>query len=430
MKKKYIKYSSKIDQIGGYKIKCKSSDDKICESKTNYMGLCVKNDFNCNSEYDPENASVPQIIFEDNEDDKKLQQQYEIGIKKGYVETELTNSCYGHENDVLDYTNIIKENENIIPKNFSILTFNIMGIHRCNPYVDALMYQRSNMLSELLIESNSDILCFQEMSPYLFELIYLNNEKMKELYPYYHEKTFTKDKLEKRGPKNDVQPFVISKYQPNKVIMKALGGVLDYSNALLIIEFENLIVFNYYFQAGSKASPGQEPKWMHYSRCRSQHFSYIKQLLLNEKYNNKAKIVLGDFNFDLNGNDDDWPEIIKMKELELKDSWKETHDDSELGLTEDTDINTLRWNDKFEKKMFRYDAILYNDNILKPLKSKIIGNEPTELNSEFDFAYENSILPKMNIDDKRRDKIKKSRRGKYELFISDHFGVQSNFKFI
>lgn len=210
--------------------------------------------------------------------------------------------------------------------------------------------------------------------------------------------------------------------------MQNLDGILGYYNTLQIIEFQNLVIFNCYLQAGSKASPGQSMKWMHYSRCRAQYFNYIKTLMDRHKNDNKGIILLGDLKFNLNGTVDEWPEEKYLDALGLQDSWTTTHPPTEPGLTEDTNKNFLRWNSKFEKKEYRYDAILCND-LLIPIESSIFGDKSVKIIGDDNKYYERIILK--NIDDKRIVKCTYLNEGKvknqYDLFISDHFGVLSTF---
>jgi hypothetical protein len=188
-----------------------------------------------------------------------------------------------------------------------------------------------------------------------------------------------------------------------------------------------LVIFNCYLQAGSKASPGQSMKWMHYSRCRAQYFEYIKSLMNNYKNYNKGIILLGDLNFNLNGTIEEWPEKKYLDDLKLKDSWTTIHP-TEPGLTEDTNKNFLRWNSKFEKKEYRYDAILCND-LLIPIESTIFGDKSVKIIGDDNEYYEKVILKKV-IDERiikctylNEDQVK----NQYDLFISDHFGVLSKF---
>ena len=162
------------------------------------------------------------------------------------------------------------------------------------------------------------------------------------------------------------------------------------------------------------------------------------------EYKLKAKIVLGDFNFNLNESENIWPEKRFLNEMELSDSWinaiNQDLGDSEVdklesGLTENTKKNSMRFNSKFEHKMYRYDAILYSKEKLKVKSSNIIANNSILLTGDklyLNDYYEKVIISPVHLlnpqlitfgnylQDGKTKNI-------YELFISDHFGVKSNF---
>lgn len=409
---------------------------KLCPKNTNYMGLCVrstngvervtsgKNDdyIDCNSKYDENKAKIP--IVEYNDEDLK---KYKFGLTKGYKDDNLNKFC----GDGKIYDEYNNDTSNEIPEKFSIITLNVMGIFRNNLDVLKLMKIRAKLLEQVILNKKPDILCFQEMSKEFFHFLY--SDKIKKIYPWYHNINFIDTNNKKNKSTNDIETFVISKYQPKKISSIGLNGILGYYNSLLIIEYDNLIIFNMYCQAGSKSSPGQEFKALHYSRCRAQQFEYINEMIMN-KYKNKPIILLGDLNFDLNGNQNDWPELNSLIKLNLNDSWKNINKNknSFYGLTENTQINTMRYNSKFENKMYRYDAILYNDKLIA-IKSKVICNKPLKLDYKhlkFNKYYENVILKKDSLSNPNlKISGKYENQNIYDLFISDHFGVLSEFNF-
>jgi exonuclease III len=299
-----------------------------------------------------------------------------------------------------------------------------MGIYRGSVDVLNLMKKRMEILRKDILELKPDILCFQEMSTTSFNELY--TKELSDVYKYYYEQDIQNPDLIKDRNK-DIEVFVISKYPIKQVTIYQLEGNLEYSNSLGVYEFGNLIVINSYLQAGSKKSPGQTHKAKHYSRCRSQELMFINSLIDGIPNSDKLPVILlGDFNFDLNGSIEEWPEIEHLHNLKFKDSWIDANPtlDINKGNTEETDINNMRWNNKLEEKHFRYDAILYKK--LKSLESKVIFNKPYLIDSKkLSDSYENSIIPKGKIDDSRIKKVD----GKYELFISDHFGVFTKFRF-
>ena len=248
---------------------------------------------------------------------------------------------------------------------------------------------------------------------------------------YQHEFDLSDNKLFKRN--KEIEVFMISKFQPKKITVQALRGNLGYTNSLMMIEYNNLIILNIYLQAGSKSSPGQSLKWIHYSRCRMQHLELIKSMI-QKTILEKPTIVLGDFNFDLNGSLDEWPEKKNLDNLNLSDSWneyaREKGKNIKDGLTEDTDINSMRWNSKFEEKKYRYDGILYNKCKLSLKKTKVILKTPLKLIGKFEKYnkdYEDSILPRNGKENSKLVKTEVKGKNIYDLFFSDHFGVCSEF---
>jgi exonuclease III len=425
--KKYLKYKNKylsLKQSGGYKLKCPSVDQVECDAPTRYMGMCVNNETKCDDIYDETKGVIPEILW-DEEHDKDLIERYKHGISKGYIDDYLHKSCLTQTQPA----RIIKEGKGMdVFGPFSVLTLNVMGITRddndkTKKNKDPNKIKFAEMRVELLLkdeilEKNPDILCFQEMSQEFLDFLYSGDIKIK--YPYVYE-----NKINLEG--KDIDCCVLSKFEPEKVTMQNLDGILGYCNTLQIIEFQNLVIFNCYLQAGSKASPGQSMKWKHYSRCRAQYFEYIKSLMY--KYENKGIILLGDLNFNLNGTVEEWPEKKYLDALDLQDSWTETHPLTEPGLTEDTNKNFLRWNSKFEKKEYRYDAILCND-LLIPIESTIFGDKSVKIIGDDNEYYEKIILK--NVLDERIIKYtylnENQVKNQYDLFISDHFGVLSTFK--
>jgi len=422
-KKKYLKYKAKYLKLSGGEINYACNNEEknyMCPHNTVNVGLCVSaNDSKiCNNpDYNILDVELPTVKNITDEERTELDSLKSIGVKKGYVEDYLLKPCYKQSKTPTVYENAFE----IPNKEFSIITLNAMGIYRGSSDVLNLMKKRMELLQKEILELKPDILCFQEMSQTSFNELYTG--ELAQVYKFYYERDLSV--IDSR--KKDIEVFVISKYPIKKVTIYQLEGNLEYSNSLGVYEFGNLIVFNSYLQAGSKKSPGQKYKASHYSRCRIHELLFINSII--EKLTSGKDIpviLLGDFNFDLNGSVEEWAEIEHLRNLKLNDSWIDFNKglDIKIGNTEETDINTMRWNNKFEEKHFRYDAILYKN--LKCIKSSVICNKPYLLTeAALIESYEQSIISKDKVKD---DRIKKT-DGKYELFISDHFGVFSQFTF-
>ena len=411
-----------MNYTGQVEYTCPASHSTFCDVHTKNYNLCTKNAMTCdNEDYDYDDVTIPIPILDNVEKGEEI--EHLRNISKNYVEDNLTHKC-----------NITKEPSSktfgnfYSPNNFSIVTLNAMGIYRGNDDgLYSLMVFRVKILQNYIIMNQPTIICFQEMSIPFFNLLY-DDEDIKRLYPHYYEDDLSVEKLQERN--KDIEVFAMSKIPISTVRTFELEGNLNYSDSLGIYEFEDLVIFNCYLQAGSDKSKGQQYKWLHYSRCRSQQLRYIKTMI--EKIN-KPTIILGDFNFNLNDDVSKWPEkraiddLINDEEFQIKDSWKTLHPDKP-GNTEDTDINSMRFNNKLMEKHYRYDAILYSKH-LEPTESEIILNEPIILPKELNNYYEEKIL----IPEKERtDQIKYSKgysqdNKRYDMFVSDHFGVCSNF---
>ena len=435
----FVKYDSYDEEDN--KTLCPKTKPFLCTLNSKNPGLCFSNPEKCNvvleEPYKDEDSrpSIPQIINE--KLTKEEREKINLGINKGYIDNFIINSCElnpdldlqkdEESHNLITYTN---DNSTDIPEKFSIITINAMGIYRGKCSVGNLMKLRVEILVKYLEEESPDIVCLQEVS-HLF-LTYLNShECIKKQYKYQHEFDLSDTKLAKR--KKDIEVFMISKFQPNKITVRALRGNLGYTNSLMMIEYNNLVIINIYLQAGSKSSPGQSLKWIHYSRCRMQHLELIKSMI-KKSISIKPTIVLGDFNFDLNGSTDEWPEKKYLDNLNLLDSWNvyanKKGKDIKDGLTEDTDINSMRWNGKFEEKKYRYDGILYNKCKLMLKKTKVILKTPLKLIGKLEIYnkdYENSILPSNGLKNPKLVKTEENCKNIYDLFFSDHFGVYSEF---
>lgn len=434
-KKKYLELKLKSKMVGGNdeqlkeiaSIKCETPNKILCKTNTKNLGLCVETKEDCNNLKIV--GSLPNITVKE-EHLATYTDAVERGRKKGYIDDYLDLSCYGiHEDDetnsIITFTHNQNDYQNIlttIPNQFNIITLNAMGIVRGDNSRRILMNKRIDMLVEQINRTNPDIICFQEMSIDFYDEFF---PKLNSKYKFSNREIFEYFDISKR---QDLSNFIVSKYLPIQTKTFKLKGNLGYPNCLNVCEFDNLIIFNCYLQAGSSNSLGQQYKWKHYSRCRIHQLEYIKDII---SQSSKPFVILGDFNFDVNDiRGTIFPEAKYLNNLILEigayDSFK-TANPSNPGYTEDTDANSLRWNDKFETKKYRYDAIFASEN-LQVLESQLFANEPTILETtELNNAYEKLYVKDPN--DSRLKTVMFNGEKVYELFISDHFGVLSKFKF-
>ena len=410
-KNKWIKYKNKnMNMMSGGTIavlsdKCPQQNPYFCTEKSNAYGLCRKTEYECNfSLIKNEKNIIPEI------------ESLASSTKFGYIDSHLADSCvYLHlvyEKKFFDGNFIQK-----VPKKFSILTMNIWGLEVRNLVKYSLMKKRMNEIKKLIKKHQPDIVCFQEMSQSSFNLLH-DDTYLKDTYVMSEDDIKTDDLLI-RGNRT-LETFTYSKFKPLKVQIYNIGGNLGYQNSIVVSVYENLIVINCYFQAGSKYSPGQENKAVHYHRCRKEQFQNIMKLIDQINNDNLPLIICGDFNTDLNDNGELWYEMKHMKKLNLIDSYKSKNTD--VGYTENTDINHMRWNIKQMEKKFRYDGIFHSSNV-ETAQSYIVGDNPIQL-TQNDSEIVKEYLKKEQLD---KDKIKYSDKNNelFDWWASDHFGVLS-----
>jgi len=378
----------------------------LCGNKTLSRGLCVQTEADCSTRSNslrnipktPENA---------------------LGKKYGYTdEPDLGRHCYfSQETMKLNYTATFDDGEEV-PPTFSCLTYNIWGLAK-NLKIQRLFQLRKPLLEDTIRKSGADLLCLQEMSAFSYgELEGLIRE-----YKFASEVPYPQG-TPVAGRNRQVDVYFLSKYKPSAIHVYGLPGVLGYSNCFMVVEYKNLIVFNLYNQAGSIHSPGQTHKWIHYSRCRYDILQTIWNLI-QIKYSEKNVVICGDFNFHLDGSIDEWPEIEMIHTLKANgfiDTFRSVNPGLP-GLTEDTDLNLMRWNQKLIEKHLRYDGILFR-GAWKPTSSEVFGTEIRCLTpADSEWFIENMSEAK----EKGLEHLRLCEGGGIPINPSDHFGVITNF---
>ena len=377
-------------------IKCPNNSPYLCKSKTNSFGLCSKSIKNCNNRKKKHKLPLTQKTSNN------------ITKKFAYENKYLLKDCYPKQHEVNLDISKWKKGENV-PNNFKIITYNIWGLSRGNKNDKLYCYEkRMSKIKDILLNSGAHILCLQEMSKKSYKKLILKYKALKKMYPY-----VSKLKINSK----DATVFLLSKIRPNEVKIYNTLGNLGYPLRVMIIKYNNLIVFNVHSQAGCKYSPGQELKWAHYARCRKEHFRYIKDLM--KKFISKPLILLGDFNCHLDGDLKNWPEIKELNSLKFKDIWKHLKKNKK-GLTEDTKVNFMRWNLKQLEKQFRYDGIKFN-KYLNGISTKLLGTESFLLTKKQSAHYK-------KVYELDKKKIRYNKSTLISMWPSDHFGVMGEFK--
>jgi exonuclease III len=344
------------------------------------------------------------------------------GAAFGYTENDLGSSCYFSGDTLkLDY-HIEYDDGEPVPDTFSCVTYNIWGL-AMKPTLQTLFSKRHDILEKTIRDTNADIICLQEMSAFAYTKL----KGFIATFPFASEVPYTAGEAERNRA---VDVYLLSKYKPSAISIYGLKGVLEYENSLMVVEYPNLVIFNLYNQAGSRHSPGQEHKWIHYSRCRYDILNTIYDMFMT-RYKNKACILCGDFNFDLNESVREWPEmdmINKFKQSGFVDTFRKVHPDAKKypGYTEDTRVNFMRYNQKLIEKRVRYDAILYKPasahSFIK--SSALIGKESACLNVADSKWFIDTIAGSKRPEDLRGCIGSPARMS---IHPSDHFGVLTKF---
>jgi len=320
----------------------------------------------------------------------------------------------------IDFTESYDDSD-IVPSDFSVLTYNIWGLS-INSDLQRLFSLRKHMLESTIRNCNADFICLQEMSDFSYD-------QLKDLiheYKYASEKPYVKQISRKRNA--DV--YFMSKYKPSNITVYGLPGILCYNNSMIVAEYQNLVIFNVYLQSGTKKSPGQSESWQQFSECRLHLLSVIYNIV--STYNNKNIVICGDFNFDLDGALDEWPELKIINTLK-SDGFIDTFkfiNPHQNGYTEDTDHNFLRWNLKLIDKKYKFDAIFHKFTTpVTIVSSKLIGFDVSYLDAENSKWFMDTFSD-ANGDYNKLKQVIKSYDGNNLIPInaSDHFGVLTVFK--
>lgn len=392
----------------------------FCSKGTRQQGLCVKTKADCDRlNVEPRIAPLPPT------EDRS-------GARYGYVDQYLSHSCYLDAAAVranTDYEAVFDDGEPV-PESFSFLTYNIWGLARTEEHKH-LFGLRRELLVRTILEANADLCFMQEMSVFAYEqladpLIHrIDPTTGQPLYAFASEVPYPASGSRSVEERNRiVEVYCMSKYRPSRIRVIGIEGVLGYKNSLMIVEYPNLVVLNLYNQAGSRSSPGQTHKWLHYSRCRAEILQTIHDIIDTDYH--EANIVLcGDFNFHLDGARSDWPELAAMRRI-LHMGFVDTfrhRNPYDPGYTEDTDLNYMRWNQKLIEKKYRFDAVFAKGPWFIR-DARLVGTESQLLD-----AIESEWFLK-NISEFVPGGVKTLagiRDGLVPINPSDHFGVLTKF---
>lgn len=298
-------------------------------------------------------------------------------------------------------------------KNFTIATWNIWGSEHFKKM--SMINKRIKFIIKTLIEEDIDIVCMQEVSKYVIDKLCANKTIQQRYCMSSIKQPWRSIKVDVHGSEyEDVEPncwsFILSKYPVNKSSHIVLSSeMIDFS--CIVATIQNMTIVNLHLQSGGMGS-GMDAKLGHkYHKCRIDQMAHIKKYIA-DNYDKNNVIYLGDFNFDLNENKL-FPESTIIRKG-LKDAWKINNKD--IGTTENTYVNTMRYNIKQVHKNYRYDGMLYKSDLYKPIASKIFANQKI-------FEISPSKFKKNTL----KEAIVLNKNKKVDWFLSDHFGVITHF---
>ena len=348
----------------------------------------------------------------------------------GYHSKNLTQFCGDFTEEYTDNFNnpqLLPKVNFVLPKTFKVMTWNIWGMNKHDDlgdryaFINELMMVRMEEVVKCIVNEDPDIIVLQEMSHEALGMIkgFMRVHKLSNIYKGYghHFTTHSLNNFE-QNLNRDLDNYVFTKYVPNKITQYRLNGNLGYTTGVTCVFIGDVCIIGCYLQAGSKSSPGQELVWHHYARCRSEQLSAINEII-NTHCSNKEIILCGDFNMNLDGDLDEWPETKYITELGMQDTWRKLFPDKIMypGFTEDTEINHMRWNYKFMEKRYRYDGIFLKSQNISINDSKLIGLNSSEMDEDMFSDFARLLSKKTSYDGFRS----------HTYHPSDHFGVMTSF---
>ena len=388
---------------------CPAINPILCGKYTLARGLCVNKKKDCRKRT-LKSRNIP------------ILQSPGKGSRYGYVNDNIGKGCFVADSKdlIMDYEAKFTLSDEI-PKTFTLATYNIWGLSK-SPNLQKLFKLRKQTLIESIQSLKADMICAQEMSEFSYN-------EMKSFIGTYNFASEIPYPASKTNRNRNVEVYFLSKYRPKRIAVYSMPGVLSYNNSMMVVEYSNLIIFNLYNQAGSKDSPGQAQKWIHYSRCRYDILNIIYNMC-KTYYKEKSIAICGDFNFHMDGTKEAWPEIAmleKFTKFGFIDTYRSLNDDA--GLTEDTDKNFMRFNQKLIDKKYRYDAVLYRpyNESWAPVNSEVKGTKMKFLNEANSKWFLEEISEAKSVATLKGVKLTKE-GFQIPINASDHFAVVTSFK--
>lgn len=247
------------------------------------------------------------------------------------------------------------------PKQIKVLSYNLWGAPQDadSPYFQ--FEQRSQAVLELIHSIDAEVICLQEVSrdwankllenPYIRENFYSTDFNSDRVHSYF-----------------GLSQITLSKFPIISATAYGLPGYEVYTllNTQIQVGAQTISVNNIHLHSGKE-----------HSSFRIAQLETIFNIL-GAKEQSDSTIIAGDFNFG-----DGWQEneTLNSAPMLLTDVWKRLKD-KDPGYTEDSYVNTMRFNLKGCHKQERFDRILIESTTINASDIRLIGQEPIESNKE------------------------------------------------
>ena len=86
----------------------------------------------------------------------------------------------------------------------------------------------------------------------------------------------------------------------------------------------------------------------------------------------------------------------------------------------------MRWNVKFEEKIYRIDGIFYTKDKFKTNNIELLGNQPINIDEKMQLEFDKYKIPNKP----NKNELIRKNDGKLQIWPSDHFAVMSELEFI
>ena len=407
---------------------CQDDKPNLCTIHSDNYGLCKTNPGDCDN-YTGENTyGIYDGIKGDKDDllDKGRTSGYDLYEYGKDGKKDCSKLTVDHEENY--------STGDDIPTKFKIMSYNCWWSMKTtndpdvNKFHEDFFDTRIRDVARIIMESDADVVCLQECGQRTFDIL---NSVLSGKYPNYYENPLKFQENNNAPRFRSIETVCFSKYKVKSFKLLGVDGNLSYSNSMLMLEFNNLVVFDCYLQAGGKNSPGQRDLWYNYSRCRYNEYLSIGKFMKDNKIL-KPIVVLGDFNTNLSGTPEEAPELRAFKLLGLEDAWlsKYPNTATDPGYTEDTTVNLMRWNVKFEEKQKRIDGIFHTKDKIKTNEVFVLGRDPVAgVPSELMKKFKDIRIPSKGMTGAERDAKIRLTDGHTKFWPSDHFAVMAELEF-